>query len=91
MTKMRAAVWALAGVTMIGAAFVARAEDEPSASRRPVEKELKAMAESVQKQAPDAAKVFADGIKEVAAADIVEKAPKVGDKVESFELPDASG
>src|SRR5271156_813812 len=61
------------------------------AQDRPVEKDLKEMAENVKKKAPDAAKVFEDGIAEVAKSGVVKAAPKIGDRVELFELPDASG
>src|SRR5258706_2405391 len=91
MTKIRAAIWSLSGFLMMGAVIVVRAQDKPSASDRPIEKELKALAENVQKQAPDAAQVFADGIREVAVSDIVERAPKGGDKIQVVELPDAHG
>jgi peroxiredoxin len=74
---------------LAAALTAARAEDAPA--ERPVERELKATAAGIEKQAPDAAKTFADGIAEVAKSGIVEKAPKVGDKAELFELPDASG
>ncbi len=91
MTNIRAAIWSLSGFLMMGAVIVVRAQDKPSASDRPIENELKALAENVRKQAPDAAQVFADGIREVASSDIVERAPKVGDKIKLFDLPDASG
>ena len=67
------------------------ADDAPAADR-PVEAALKAQFAALAKQAPpEAVKAFAAGIAEVGKMGVVEKAPKVGDKVELFELPDASG
>jgi peroxiredoxin len=76
---------------MIFAAVAVHGQDNASSPNRPVEKQLKEMAEGVRKAAPDAAQVFDDGIKQIAATGIVERAPKVGDTVKMFELPDASG
>jgi peroxiredoxin len=70
---------------------LAVAQDNPATLDRPVEAELTAMAKGFEQRAPDKAKIFAEGIAAVAASGIVEMAPKVGDKVELFELPDASG
>jgi peroxiredoxin len=86
-----ATVWFWAGILMIFAAVAVHGQDNASSPNRPVEKQLKEMAEGVRKAAPDAAQVFDDGIKQIAATGIVERAPKVGDTVKMFELPDASG
>ena len=59
--------------------------------KRPVEAELKAMSDGVAEKAPEAAKIFAEGIAAVAESGLVEHALTVGDKVPLFELPDASG
>jgi peroxiredoxin len=91
MDTLHARVWSWAGILLIGAAVAVRGQDTASPPNRPVEKQLKDMAENVRKNAPDAAQVFDDGVKEIAATGIVERAPKVGDTVKMFELPDASG
>jgi peroxiredoxin len=83
--------WTLVGILVIGAAVAVHGQDNASSSDRPVEKQLKEMAEGVKKNAPDAAQVFEDGIKQIAATGIVERAPKVGDMAKMFELPDSSG
>ena len=61
------------------------------APKRPVEAELKAMSDGVAEKAPEAAKIFADGIATVAESGLVQHALKVGDKAPMFELPDPSG
>jgi peroxiredoxin len=81
----------LAGLLLIGAADAARGQDNASPPDRPVQKQLKDMADGVRKNAPEAAQVFEDGIKQIAATGIVARAPKVGDTVKLFDLPDASG
>ena len=53
--------------------------------------QLDAKSAEFQKAAPDAAKSSEEGIKEVAATGIVEKAPKVGEKAGLFKLSDANG
>jgi peroxiredoxin len=58
---------------------------------RPVEQQLNAAADAMKNRAPQAAQVVEKGIAAVAATDVVNDAPKVGDKAELFELPDASG
>src|SRR5258708_20614897 len=91
MDILRAKVWSWAGILLIVAAVALHGQDTSSPPNRPVEKQLKEMSEGVQKNAPEAAQVFDDGIKQIAASGIVERAPKVGDTVKMFELPDASG
>ena len=66
-------------------------DDGAKPTTRPVEEQLKAKADEAVKRSPEAAKVFADGIAEVAATCIDEFAPNVGDKAGLFELPDAGG
>ena len=58
---------------------------------RPVEQQLKVKADAGEKRSPENARIFSDGIAAVAATGIVQKARKVGDKAELFELPDATG
>ena len=81
----------LAVLLILGASVAAFAQDSSSTPNRPIEKDLQAVSENVRKQAPDAARVIDDGIRQIAASGIVEKAPKVGDTVRPFALPDASG
>jgi peroxiredoxin len=70
----------------------ARGDDTKGApATRPIEEKLKAQADQVEKRSPAAAKAFNDDIASVAATGIVERAPKVGDKAELFELPDSDG
>ena len=91
--KMSTLLRLLSAVAMVNCAVVgvASAQDSSTQADRPVEKALKTMSDGVMKKAPNAARMFDDGIKEVAATGIVDKAPKVGDKAELFELPDATG
>jgi peroxiredoxin len=77
--------WPISVGALVFVLVCARAED------RPVEQELKKMSEAIQQKAPDAAKVFEAGIAEVAGSGVLKTAPKVGDKVKMFELPDAAG
>lgn len=90
----------IAGNVLFGAliAFampIGRAQGDAAAvckpATRPVEEQLKAKSDELVKKAPEAARVFECGIAEVAATGIVQKAPKVGDKAELFELPNATG
>lgn len=77
----------VAFVLLACAASAATADDT-----RPLEEALKKQSADLAKAAPaEALKVFEDGIKDVAASGVVEKAPKVGEKVELFELPGADG
>jgi peroxiredoxin len=92
MTKTVSVVSAVL-LTTAFASLVSRASvgDDATAAPRPVAAKLKEMSSGVEKKAPEAAKIFADGVAAVAASGIVEKAHKVGDKAEPFELPDATG
>jgi peroxiredoxin len=91
MDILHATVWSWTGILLIFAASAVHGQENTSPPGRPVEKLLKEMSEGIRKNAPDTAQVFDDGIKQVAATGIVERAPKVGDTVKMFELPDASG
>lgn len=91
MNVLSATFWSEVGIVLIGAAVAALAQDNAAPPNRPVEKQLKEMAEGIRKNAPDAAQVFDDGVKQIAATGIVGRAPKVGDTIKMFELPDSSG
>ncbi|HWE96579.1 MAG TPA: peroxiredoxin-like family protein [Tepidisphaeraceae bacterium] len=74
------------------AASVVKADDAANQpTTRPVEIQLNGMAAGFSQKMPEANKTLEAGIAEIAATGIVEKAPKVGDKAELFELPDATG
>jgi peroxiredoxin len=91
MTRASKAIF-LAAAVLTQTAFVLGAVDAgKGATTRPVEQQLRAIAEGGTKKSPEASKTFEEGIAQVAATGIVEKAPKVGDKVDMFELPNASG
>jgi peroxiredoxin len=84
--------FALAFLVVALTTLAARADDAATQpATRPVEQQLQAMADGVSKMHPEANQTLEAGIAEVAASGIVEKAPKVGDKAELFELPDAAG
>ncbi len=87
--KRRLISWVLLSVFASGLSVTELFSAETST--RQVEAELKAMSDGVAEKAPEAAKIFSDGIVAVAESGIVERALKVGDKVPMFELPDASG
>ncbi len=91
MTPLNVSVWSWAGIIVVGAAVCVFGQDNASPPDRPVEKQLIEMADGIRKKAPDAARVFDDGVRQIAASGIVERAPKVGDTVRMFELPDSSG
>lgn len=91
MDTMHSNVGPWVGILLLGAAVAVHGQDQASPPDRPVEKQLKEMCENVRKNAPEAAHVFDEGIREIAASGVVERAPKVGETVKMFELPDSSG
>src|SRR5271169_2732112 len=93
MMRKKFPVWFAFGVlaTAIALGGGASAEDKP-AGDRPLEKALKEQSEGFAKKAPpEIIKAFEEGIKKMAESGIIGMAPKVGDKVELFELPGADG
>jgi peroxiredoxin len=58
---------------------------------RPVERELRTLAEGIMQQTPGTAKLLEAGILEVARSGVGQMAPDVGDLAELFELPDVHG
>lgn len=70
---------------------LAPAHAQERTAPEPIQAKLDAKAAEITQAAPAAAQIFAEGVKEVAASGIVAQAPKVGDRVVPFELPDADG
>ncbi len=82
----------LPALLAIAAAGEALAGDPAAEAARPVEAELKAMAEGSARKAPPAAvEVSKKGIEEVAASGVLETALQVGGTMPAFTLGDARG